>query len=287
MMRLSFLFAVVCAMLAMSSKSLGHEGLSNLKGPYLGQKPPGLTPEPFAPGIITTDRWEYGGVFAPGMKEFYFLKDDGDEKTNFVVFQKENNQWRESVISRRVGQPMIAPDGKTMHLGRRFKERTASGWSEIKKLGSPFQELKIMRLTASAKGTFVFDEVGSKDGNGVIRYSRLVHGKREAPQPFGKVVNTGKFNAHPFIAPDESYLIWDGRRASGFGHSDLYISFRQPDGSWGAAINMGDKINTDAWEAAASVTPDGKFLFFHRTVSPGNVDMFWVDAQVINNLRPQ
>jgi len=25
-----------------------------LKGPYLGQKPPGITPEIFAPGIITT-----------------------------------------------------------------------------------------------------------------------------------------------------------------------------------------------------------------------------------------
>ena len=29
-----------------------------LKGPYLGQKSPGMTPEVFAPGIISTDDWE-------------------------------------------------------------------------------------------------------------------------------------------------------------------------------------------------------------------------------------
>jgi len=35
----------------------------------------------------------------------------------------------------------------------------------------------------------------------------------------------GKYNAHPFIAPDEAYIIWDGERDSGYGDTDLYISF--------------------------------------------------------------
>ena len=50
----------------------------------------------------------------------------------FVVIQYKDNQWQESVISPRVGQPFISPDGKTMHLGRRYMERTDTGWSEIK-----------------------------------------------------------------------------------------------------------------------------------------------------------
>jgi len=207
-----------------------------------------------------------------------------------VMFNYKNKQWIESVISPRVGQPFISPDGKTMHLGKRYKERTDADWSERKSLGGPFEEILIMRLTASAKGTYVFDEAGSDDGDGVIRYSRLVDGKREAPRPFSKAINTGKYNAHPFIAPDESYIIWDGRRASGFGHSDIYISFKQQDGLWGAAINLGDQINTSAWEAAASVTPDGKYLFFNRNMGSDkyeNVDIFWVDAQIIESLRPK
>lgn len=40
---------------------------------YLGQKRPGLMPEPFAPGIISTDNWEASGVFIPDLKEFYFV----------------------------------------------------------------------------------------------------------------------------------------------------------------------------------------------------------------------
>jgi hypothetical protein len=171
-----------------------------------------------------------------------------------------------------------------MHLGNRYRERIDAGWSEIKSLGSPYEDIRIMRLTASLKGTYVFDEA-TRDGNGVIRFSRFIDGKREEPRPFDKEINSGKWNAHPFIAPDESYIIWDGERDSGFGNSDIYISFRQRDGSWGAAINLGDKINTGAEEGGGFVTPDGKFLFFNSHVSPGNGDIYWVDAQVIETLR--
>jgi len=260
-----------------------------LEGPYLGQKPPGLTPEPFAPGIVTTEHYELTGVFTPDMKEFYLIRDGGKyEKSSLVVFKNKNNRWHESVISPRQGTPFIAPDGKTMHLGSRYMERTEAGWSDVKSLGSPFDGMPIMRLTASSKGTYFFDEFKS-DFTGSIRYSRLVNGKHEEPKLLSKNINGGK-SFHPFIAPDESYLIFDGKREGGYGGSDLYISYRQKDGSWGEAINLGDKINTSGWEALANVTPDGKYLFFNRNMNPDNhenVDIFWVDAQIIEMLRPK
>ena len=260
-----------------------------LTGPYLGQKPPGLTPEVFAPGIVTTTGWEYGGIFSPDLKEFYFIRETKAMDTQeIVLFQNKDEGWQESILSLREGQPFISPDGKTMHLGRRYKERTDLGWSDLKSLGPQFEDIRIMRLTTSAKDTYVFDEVGSADGDGIMRYSRMMHGKREAPKPFGKEINTGSFNAHPFLSPDESYLIWDSKREGGFGNSDLYISFRKPDGSWGPAINLGEDINTSAWEAAATVTPDGKYLFFNRNMGSAeyeNVDIFWVDARIIENLK--
>lgn len=285
MKRIRVFIALLFSVLTISNKSYSQDEFPVLKGPYLGQKTPDLSPRVFAPGIVTTEYFEYGGAFTPDMKEFYLIREK-NKKQEFVVFRNKNNQWHESVISPRVGQPFIAPDGKTMHLGRRYKERTEAGWSEIKSLGQSFKDIRIMRLTASSKGTYVFDEVGT-DGDGVIRYSRLIDGKHERPKPFSKMINTGTWNAHPFIAPDESYILWDGRRDSGYGNSDLYISFRQQDGAWGNAINLGNKINSDAWEAGASVTPDGKYLFFHRQTSPGNLDIFWVDAKIIENLRPE
>ncbi len=262
-----------------------------IASPYLGEQPPGLIPVPFAPGIVTTKNWEWSGGFTPNLKEFHFIRKvgevEGNKKQEFVVIQHKNNRWQESVISSRVEQPFISPDGKTMHLGKTYKERIPTGWSEIKKLGSPFEKIRIMRLTVSSKETYVFDEV-TAEGDGILRYSRLIDGKREEPRPFGKEINTGKWNAHPFISPDESYILWDGQRDNGYGDADIYISFRAEDGSWDKAINLGDKINTEAAEASASVTPDGKYLFFNRNSIDNyeNVDIFWVDAQIIETLRP-
>ena len=275
--------------LIMDGKGDSQDEFPILQGPYLGQKPPGLIPEAFAPNIITTKYWEYGGVFTPDLNEFYFIRENAEkEKQEFVVLKKIRNQWQESVISHRVGQPNISPDGKTMHLGKRYKERTETGWSDVKNLGSHFEDLPIMRLTASAKGTYFFDEF-KKDFTGDIRYSRLVDGKHEEPKLLSKKINTGK-SFHPFIASDESYLIFDGEREGGYGDSDIYISFKQKDDSWGDVINLGDEINTETWEAGASVTPDGKYIFFNRNMGSDNyenVDIFWVDAQIIENLRPK
>lgn len=260
---------------------------------YLGQKSPGLIPEPFATGLVTTQGWEYYGGLTPDLKEFYFLREVGeteeDKKTEFVVLKNNSNQWEVSVISPRVGTPFISPDGKTMHLGRRYKERINSGeWSEIKELNSPFDSLPIMRLTASSKGTYFFDEF-KQDFTGDIRYSRFVGGKYEEPRLLNKEINTGK-SFHPFIAPDESYLIFDSKREGGFGDSDIYISYRQQNEEWGRPINLGNKINTEAWEASASVTPDGKYLFFNRNMGSDdyeNVDIFWVSTEIIEKLRPK
>lgn len=286
--RWPLLLATLVATLVAGASAPSRAASPTVETPYLGQDPPGLTPEVFAPGLVSTEHWEFGVAFTPDLDELYLLRAGGryDEMT-FVVFRHENGAWHESVVSPRAGQPFIAPDGRTLHLGRRFRERTPDGWSDVKSLGGAFEDIHIMRLTASARGTWVFDEVGT-DGDGVIRVSRLIDGVREEPRPASDVINTGTWLAHPFIAPDESYILWDGRRDEGHGHSDIYVSFRQPDGSWGEAVNLGDDVNTDAWEASASVTPDGKYLFFHRNVGSDayeNVDVFWVDAGILEALR--
>jgi hypothetical protein len=265
-----------------------------LEGPYLGQTPPGSTPEPFAPGIVNTKEWGDAGGFSLDMNTFYVTRwrhTRDAKKPENVTFNKVNNKWHKVAVPTGTPKPFHAPDGKTLHFDSKYKERTKDGWSEMKSLGPAFEEIRIMALTSSAKGTLVLDERGGPDGDGVLRYSRLVDGKREAPKAFGKEINTGTWNAHPFIAPDESYIMWDGERDSGFGSNDLYISFRQPDGTWGEAINMGGTLNTNAEEGGPQVTPDGKYLFFNRMVPGANgdpqSDLYWVDAQIIKDLRPK
>lgn len=280
---------LVILAITINGQNHGQDELPVLEGPYLGQTPPGMVAEPFAPGIISTEGWELEGVFAPGMKEFYYTTRGGQyDRPTVIGYRQQNNIWKKYIGFTREGEIVFSPDGRRMHMADGYKDRVGEGWSERKSLGPMFEreDWGIMRLSASAKGTYVFDDYKSND---VIRISTLKGGKRQIPEQMGPIVNTGKWTAHPFIAPDESYLIWDSEREDGYGDSDLYISFRQQDGSWGPAINMGDKVNSDKWDAYASVTPDGKYLLFNRGIDDDNdnVDIYWVDANVIENLRPK
>lgn len=279
--------------LVISHKGFSQDELPALKGPYLGQKSPGLIPKVFAPGYVSTRHRDFSGSFTPDMKEFYFSRRDVDTgKWWLVRFKLINNQWQESVMGPRIGRPILAPDGNTMHLGNKYMERSNSDWSEVKSLGPMFDrnDWGIMRLSASVKGTYVFDDYKNND---VLRISIVKNGKRQSPKLMGPQINTGKWTAHPFIAPDESYLIWDSEKNDGYGDKDLYISFRQHDGTWGIAINLGESINTDGIETNAYVSPGGKYLFFNRTLNRANDesdqegDIYWVDAKIIDTLRPK
>ncbi|MGB3586302.1 MAG: hypothetical protein WBA23_07180, partial [Tunicatimonas sp.] len=79
---------------------------------------------------------------------------------------------------------------------------------------------------------------------------------------------------------NESYLIFCSERPGSIGKGDLYISFKEEDGSWSQAKNMGSTINTKNYEFCPFVTKDGKYLFYSS-----NQDIYWVSADIIEQLR--
>ncbi len=269
-----------------TSSAGSQESQPLLKGDYLGQNTPGLTPQVFAPNVVSTKHRDFSGFFSPDMRSFYFTRKLKDQREWSLIEYTQNakGEWQLASTEPRVGRPILSPDGNTMHLGKHFKTRTDNGWSELQDLGEPYSTTRIMRLMSSAKGTYVYDE-GTRDGSGKIRISTLVDGVRQEPQELPIEINGGSWNAHPFIAPDESYLIWDGERRVGYGDNDLYISFKNADGSWGEGINLGSEINTDAQENGAIVTPDGKYLFFNRGGGEGDGDIYWVSTDAFMQLK--
>ena len=52
---------------------------------------------------------------------------------------------------------------------------------------------------------------------------------------------------------------------------------------------MEPKINSDKGEGGAKVTPYGKHILFGRNIDPKthNANIYWVDAQIIEELRPK
>lgn len=275
-----------------SSVSCAEDEKPIIKGPYLGQTPPGITPELFAPGIVNTEAYEEKeGMFAGDMKSFYFVRGDKDGPARqLIAYKYKNDQWRPSVVIEGETEPSFSPDGKTLYFQNKYMEHTDDGWSELKSLDAPLGDVLIMRPTVATSGTLYFDTFSPPAFDIPLRYSRLIDGKYEEPKSLGKQFAVGRKNAHPYIAPDESYILWDARREGGQGSYDIYISYRAEDGSWGPAINIGDKINSPDSENYPSVSPDGKYLFFDRRTGTGadrEVAIYWVDAGFIEDLRPK
>lgn len=265
-----------------------------LKDRYFGERPPALIPKPFDPQIVSPEGRFEGGTFSPDMKEFYFTSKNGSYKERtFFVIRYENNHWGKASETD-IKWPQFSADGNKMYHSKVYRERIDTGWSEPKDQGEFLKDMA-HGMSVSTKGTYYFAVYKSEDKgiSGSIHYSRYTNGENENPVKMGVEINSGKYIAHPYIAPDESYLIFDVVRENGYGEADIYISFKKGDGSWLPAINMGDKINTTDQESGASVTPDGKYLLFSRTKEKVRKDgskyqvvkPYWVDAQVIENLR--
>jgi hypothetical protein len=51
-------------------------------------------------------------------------------------------------------------------------------------------------------------------------------------------------------------------------------------------VNLGEGINTSAYDWVPHVTSDGKYFFFNST-RRGNWDIYWVDARIIEELKPE
>ena len=187
-------------------------------------------------------------------------------------------------------EPHITPDGKRLFFGcfrprpgaERAEyaiwvvERTADGgWGEARYHGPG------MYVSAASNGNLYMTDVTNVAGGGAIIYP-WTDGKAGPPRRLTGGVNSPRGADHSFIAPDESYILFDSYHRPGGqgGEGDLYVCFRKPDGSWSEAFNLGDTINTPSTNFCPSVSPDGRYIFFSTCR-----DIYWVSAKVLDSLK--
>lgn len=249
---------------------------TGLKGPYFGQKPPGLKPKKFAPGIVSV----YGGnentiTFSPNGQEIYFGREPGI--------------W----VSKLTPEGWSAPektfiDGYEMHISRwtgtmYYTGRSKPGIYAMKRQGDlwgePKQLLKSGMFTSVTQDETIYTCVFS-GGVKVGRYLKTDKGYGEV-EVFGKEINSSGFDAHPNIYYDENFLVFDSQLRKGNGFSNLFISFRKGDGTWSEAIYLGDDINMPGSNNCSSFSPDGKYLFYSA-----HNDIYWIDARVLEKFKP-
>lgn len=253
-----------------------------LQGSYLGQKPPGMTPELYAPGIISTGYHDGCISFSPDGKELFYHF-GGLGRMVIIYMRHKNNRWTAPKVATfsgkyRDGEPHFSYDGKKILFRSNrplegegepmastdiwIVERDEKGWGEPGNPGPIINSEKDdLYPTISRSGDLYF--ASNRDGGWDIYVSKCINGGYTKPEKLSNAINSEFGDWDAFLAPDESYIIFGSNgRSDGFGESDLYISFRKEDGNWTKSKNMGPRINTHYREVDPVVTPDGKYIFF-------------------------
>ena len=275
-----------------------------LRGPYLGQTPPKRGAEVFAPGILKPETGFHSSVV---------FDEDGDRACwtamsagRTFCSRRIDDQWSSPELllfdpEYGVREPFFAHgDQRLYFLSRRplphdpvereriwYVERTEAGWSDPRAIDDVVSAHPThWQFSFTDSGDLYFtSEAPDVRGEQDIYVSRRRDGVFTEPESVGDGVNTDLREFCPFIAPDESYLIFSRTVPEERGRSDLFVSFRTPDSSsWTEAVNMGDAVNSLHNETSPIVTPDGRHLFFLRVSGDIN-DVFWTSAGIIEELR--
>ncbi|MGD8305370.1 MAG: hypothetical protein PVF17_01830 [Ignavibacteria bacterium] len=304
-----------------------------LKGSYLGQTPPGMVPELFAPNVISTSLFTRDLTMTPDGEEIYFSVSMFGY--NLIYFTKlVDGIWTEpqpaSFISNydyMYYEPHILSDGmKMFFLSNMVDQDSVNGdediwvvdrmddsWGEPYNLGEPVNtEDGEFYPSTTKSGTLYFTRQKAGDPIGFIYRSRLENGKYSTPEKLGPNVNCGSNRYNAYVDREEKFIIVPAEGMEDrYGRTDYYIVFRDDNDNWSEPINMGGAINSiSGREYSASVSPDGKYLFFmsgrgnfnidfneelpayskilelFNSPQNGNSNIFWVDVKVIDDLRP-
>ncbi len=276
-----------------------------LKGDYMGQKPPGDTPELFAPGIVSsiwglhsTAAFSPDGnivMWAPMIEIPGQIYSTG----GILMSERKKGRWTIPHFTPFTGDeegdvPFFAPGGRRVYFmsmmplpgdpqSRKeriwYVDRTAEGWSAPKPVDPSVNDYPHhWQISVDADHTIYFSSsIPEGHGEGDIYFSKLKDGKWQKPVNLGPPVNTDKGEGMPFIAPDGSYLLFSRQY-------DLYISYRKDDSGWNEPVNLGKPINSPSIDICPMVSPDGKYMFF-LSQRGGENHIWWVDAGFIKKLK--
>ena len=266
------------------------------QGPYLGQTPPGPVAQVFAPGLICRTgprQWEGNGTFSADGSTFCFQRASG-------VFISENTDqgWTTPELIRSIPANVYSPwsaclsaDANSVFFTRATGpvskcnlyrcNRTARGWAEPQELGPPLSSpLHEVTCSLAANNAIYF---GSRRKYQKIKIWFAPFVDSTWPRA-DRIVLNHPHGGDPGIAPDESFMVFTAiNLPGGYGHRDIYLTLRRPDGAWSKPRNLGPRINTAYIEHGPRISPDKRYLFFNRSngwdprICTG--DIYWVELK--------
>lgn len=265
-----------------------QDGFPVLKGPYLGQKPPGVKATLFAPYVIS---YEVHGspTFSPDNKEIFIdTMDEGLKyyKMIYGIWSLQENLPFD--IPGACNGIFFSPSGNKIYVlvwknnqeDFYFSEKRNKKWTKLQLLGKDVKTSSSTWQFTSAKNEDLYYSF-----EGIIKVSIFQDGNHIKPIPLKLENDKYIAGGTPFIAPDESYLIYNIREEKA---SDLYISYKLRNNKWTKPIDLGLNINQKGkMDLCPTISPDGKHLFFISRRNGPDFQIFWVDAGFIKELKPK
>jgi Tol biopolymer transport system component len=285
---------------------------SGLAGRYLGQSEPGIKPELFAPGLVSTGQGVHGNiVFTADFSEAAWHPNNVVNGRALIYIMKYRNERWEAPVEfypksgSNYSEPFYSYDGKRLYYlsGQEdasgnaenekiyYVERKDEGWSDPILLSENIPAFH-WQFSLDRNNNLYFGG-SSKDQKGEIYFSEFKDGEYLNPVLLPERINSGSSEFSPFIAPDNSYLVFTRmlEKEKAPPQMNLFVSFKDADGKWTMAQNLTEKIGLPVQApfvmmSAARVSPDGRFLFFCFFNGTGHM-VYWVSTRIIEELKPK
>jgi outer membrane protein OmpA-like peptidoglycan-associated protein/tetratricopeptide (TPR) repeat protein len=168
--------------------------------------------------------------------------------------------------------------------------QTPDGWSTPENLGdninTEFREAGPSISPDKKDLYFSSNRPGGYGGFDLYVSHHLPNGHWSAAENMGPVLNTVGDESTPFIHVDNQTLYFNSNGHPGYGNDDLFVSRRQPDGSWGKPENLGYPINTIDDEGTLVIASDGKTAYYSsdRAGGKGGYDIYTFEMR--EDIRP-
>jgi Tol biopolymer transport system component len=279
---------------------------------YFNQSEPGTDVKIFATNVISVPgRFQQSMSLSADGKEYYYGITDsknGNYETILCTRVLTNGQTVTETPSfvtkfhfkknKFIGEPSLAPDGKQLvfvadnppHIWVATRMEN-NEWSEAKKLPAPINSDAFeWSPFVSASGTLYFCSTRNRSElEGRIYKCEKENGVYKAPELLKGEINDDAAG-DPAVSPDEKFIVFASPKKGGYGDLDLYISYRQPDGTWSKGYNLGPKVNTAGEELGPRISPDGKYLFFYRRDKWQNAtfsNIYWTEIKQFMSFKYQ
>lgn len=247
---------------------------------------PGELPELFAPGIVSDEFGNRDMAISPSGDEiFYTLQYLGGRSFSTIMYsRKTNGKWSEPEVAPFCGryndlEPAFSPDGKKLFFVSNrplcdtstkakdfdiwFAEKLNDSWNRPVNPGEPVNTSKDEFYPSVTKNGNIYFTRNMGDTDEDIVVCRFRNNKYDTAISLPSGINSRGAEFNAFVDPDERFVIFTGyKRKDNYGTGDLFISYKNQQGEWTIAKNMGEKINGPGLTYCPYMSPDKKFFFF-------------------------